>query len=166
MNSYLKRTQQALVHTHHCPSIVEFPAVIWCTKESDQLSLGEEFVPVLHNLMCSANQVHVMLLEETRNNVRPKSEGNTTVILAPPSDVLVRIRPEQVTEEAAVRNLVASASSARPLKSVELLRQSCRGGLTYIRGTHNTPYLLHGVEIWTQPAMHGEDLLVDDCCNG
>ena len=38
--------------------------------------------------------------------------------------------------------------------------------MAYIRGTHDTPYLLHGVEVRTQAAMHGEDLLVDDCCNG
>lgn len=33
---------------------------------------------------------------------------------------------------------------------------------TYISWTHHTANLLHGVEIRTQPSVHGEDLLVDN----
>lgn len=31
-----------------------------------------------------------------------------------------------------------------------------------IGGTHDTPYLLHTLEIWAEPSMHGEYLFVDD----
>lgn len=34
--------------------------------------------------------------------------------------------------------------------------------LTYISGTHDTPNLLHGIEIRAQTSVHGEDLLVDN----
>jgi len=43
--------------------------------------------------MCSADKIHVVLLQEARNNVRPESERDTTIILTPASDVLVWIRP-------------------------------------------------------------------------
>jgi hypothetical protein len=38
--------------------------------------------------------------------------------------------------------------------------------LTHIGGSHDAPNLLHGVEIWAETAVHGEDLLVDDGGNG
>jgi hypothetical protein len=33
---------------------------------------------------------------------------------------------------------------------------------TYIGRSHHAPNLLHGVEVWAETAVHGEDLLVDD----
>lgn len=38
--------------------------------------------------------------------------------------------------------------------------------LTHIGRSHDTPNLLHGVEIRAQTAVHGEDLLVDDGGDG
>ena len=38
--------------------------------------------------------------------------------------------------------------------------------LTHIGGSHHAPNLLHGVEIWAETAVHGEDLLVDDGSDG
>ena len=37
--------------------------------------------------------------------------------------------------------------------------------VTYICWAHDATYLLHGIQIWTQPTMHGEDLLIDDSCD-
>jgi hypothetical protein len=39
-------------------------------------------------------------------------------------------------------------------------------GETYVGWAHNPTYLLHGVEIGTQTTVHGEDLLVNDGCDG
>lgn len=36
----------------------------------------------------------------------------------------------------------------------------------YISWTHDAANLLHGVEIRTQSTVHGEDLLVNDGCDG
>jgi len=55
--------------------------------------------------MSPAYQIHVVFLQEPGNHVRAEGEGDTTVILAPTSNVLVRIRPQQVAEEAAIGNL-------------------------------------------------------------
>jgi hypothetical protein len=37
---------------------------------------------------------------------------------------------------------------------------------TYICGTHDTPYLLHGVEVWAQATVHGEDFFINDGRDG
>ena len=37
---------------------------------------------------------------------------------------------------------------------------------TYVRGPHDTPDLLHRVEVRAETAVHGEDLLVDDSGDG
>lgn len=37
---------------------------------------------------------------------------------------------------------------------------------TYVSGSHDTTNLLHGVQIWAKASVHGENLLVDDCCDG
>ena len=59
--------------------------------------------------MCTADQVHVMFLQEARNNIRTEGEGYTAVVLAPAGNVLVGIRPQKIAEKAAVGDLDASA---------------------------------------------------------
>ena len=70
----LEGTQQALVDTHHGTGIVEFSTVVRCAEQSNQLTLRKEFVTILNNLVSSADEIHIVLLQESRNNVRPKSE--------------------------------------------------------------------------------------------
>jgi hypothetical protein len=41
-----------------------------------------------------------MCLEELHNHVRAEDVGYATVILSPPDDVLVRVRPQKIAEEA------------------------------------------------------------------
>lgn len=55
--------------------------------------------------MSTADQVHVVLLQEARYDIWTKGEGDTTVVFAPSSDVLIRVRPEQIAEETAVGDL-------------------------------------------------------------
>jgi len=38
--------------------------------------------------------------------------------------------------------------------------------VAYISGSHDSPDLLHGVEIGAQTTVHGEDLLINDGSNG
>ena len=49
--------------------------------------------------MSSADQIHVVFLQEPRDNIGTKREGNTTVVLTPAGDILVGIRPEQVAKK-------------------------------------------------------------------
>lgn len=55
--------------------------------------------------MGTTDQVHVVLLQESRDNVGAKSKRDTSVIFAPPSDILIGVGPQQVTEKTAVGNL-------------------------------------------------------------
>jgi hypothetical protein len=60
--AYLEGAEQALVDTHHGSGIVEFAAVVRCTKQRNKLALREELVAVLHDLMGATDEVHVVLL--------------------------------------------------------------------------------------------------------
>ena len=55
--------------------------------------------------MCAADEVHVVLLQETRDDIRSKGEGDTTVVFAPASNILVGIGPQEIAKETAVGNL-------------------------------------------------------------
>ncbi|CDK26665.1 unnamed protein product [Kuraishia capsulata CBS 1993] len=79
-----------------------------------------------------------MLLQESRYHVGAKSERHTSVVLAPPCDVLVWIRPQQVAEQSHIWDIGRS---------------------------HHPSNLLHCVEIRTESSMHGKDLFVDDGSN-
>lgn len=59
--TYLERTQQTLIHTHHSSCIVKLSTVVRRAEQCHQLSLGEEFVPIFHDLMGSADEIHIML---------------------------------------------------------------------------------------------------------
>lgn len=65
MHPYLERTEQTFVHAHHGTGIVELPTVVRRTEKRHELSFREEFVSVLDNLMRSAYEVHVVLLQES-----------------------------------------------------------------------------------------------------
>ena len=89
--------------------------------------------------MCTADQIDVVLFGECRNNLLTEGKGDTSVIFTPSLDVLIWIGPEQVTKESCIRNIC---------------------------GSHYTLDLLKGAELWTEPTMHAEDLLIDNGCNG
>lgn len=82
------------------------------------MTLGEELVAIFHNLVSTANQVHVVFLQETRHNVGPECETDTSVVLAPAGDILVGIRPQQIAKETAVRDLYKLAGRARGTDNV------------------------------------------------
>jgi len=131
----LEGAKQGIVYAHHRTGIVELSAIVRCREQRHQLSFREELVAILHNLMSSTDEVHVVFLQEPGNDVRSKSEGNSSIVLAPAGDVLVRIRPQEITEKTRIRN---------------------------IRRSHDTSDLLHALEVRTQTSMHSKDFLVDD----
>ena len=68
-------------------------------EERDELSLGEEFISILDDLMCSTNEIHVVFLQETRNDVGTESKRNSTIVLGPSSDFLIGIRPQKIAKQ-------------------------------------------------------------------
>ena len=71
--------------------------------------------------MGSTNEVHIMFVEEFCDHIRTKSEGDSTVVLAPAQDILIWVSPQQVAQEALVR---------------------------HISGAHDPSHLLHRLEVW------------------
>lgn len=63
-STHLERTKEAFVNAHHCAGVVEFSAVIRCAEQRHELPLGEEFITILDDLVRTAYQVHVVLLQE------------------------------------------------------------------------------------------------------
>jgi hypothetical protein len=107
-STYLERAQQTLIDAHHRTRVVELSAVVWRTEKCDELTLREELVAVFYDLVSTADEIHVVLLQETRHDVGTEGKANTSVVLAPPSDVLVGVGPQQIAEETAVGNLDSS----------------------------------------------------------
>lgn len=73
------------------------------------------------HLMSPTNKVHVMFVEELCDHIGTKSEGDATVVLAPAQHVFVWVGPQQVAQEALVRD---------------------------VSGAHDPSDLLHGLEVW------------------
>ena len=76
-----------------------------------------------------------MLFQEPTHDVGPERVTNAAVVLTPALQVLFRIRPQKVAEQA---------------------------DLGDVCGPHNTADLVHALEVRAQPAVHGQDLLVND----
>ena len=159
--TYLERTQQTLVDAHHGTCIVKFTAVVGCTEQCYELALGEEFVTIFYNLMRTADEVHVVLLQEARNYIWTKGKADTSIVLAPSGNVLVWVGPKEIAEKTAVGNLSWLARVLYRDSHVD-----CDMDLTHIGGSHDAPNLLHRVEIGAQAAVHGEDLLINDGGDG
>lgn len=77
--THLERAQQCVVDAHHRTRIVKLSAVIRGREQGDQLPFCEEFVTVFHDLVGAANQVHVVLCEESRDDVATERETGKKV---------------------------------------------------------------------------------------
>lgn len=137
--SFLRRLQdlegahQSIVDTHHGASVVELTTVVGCREDGDQLSSGKELVTILNHLVGTANQVQIVSAQELSNHIFSKSEGHTSVILTPADNIFIRVRPQQITEQASVRNISRS---------------------------HNSFYQIHILQLRTQTSMHAQNLLL------
>ena len=122
----LERAEQALIDAHHSACVVEFAAVVRCREERNELPLGEELVPIFDDLVRTADQIHVVLLQKAGHDIRPECERDTAIVFAPPSDVLVWVRPQQVAQQTAVRNLpnVSLTNTSRAMSSKSNVRLS------------------------------------------
>lgn len=98
----LERAHQRLVDGHHSTSVVEFAAVVGCRKQSDQLPLGKELVAILDNLVGSADEVHVVTVQEFGDYVGTESETDSTVVFTPTYNILVGVRPKQVANQTGI----------------------------------------------------------------
>jgi len=87
----LKRAHQGLINAHHSPTIVKLSAIVGGTENGNQLPLGKELVPILYDLMSSANEIKVVLAQELLSDVSTECERHPTIVVTPPTDHLLRI---------------------------------------------------------------------------
>lgn len=85
--------------------------------------------------MGSADQIHVVFMEEFGDYFGAKSEADSSIVLAPAHRVLIGVRPQQVAQESLIG---------------------------HVSGPHDSPDLLHALEIGAEASVTAEDLLVND----
>lgn len=89
--------------------------------------------------MGPADKVEVLLCKELRDLVRAESVGNSPVVHAPAVDITARVRPEEVAEQASVRD---------------------------VGGSGEATDLVKGGKVGREAAVHAEDLIVNEGGNG
>ncbi|TVU49178.1 hypothetical protein EJB05_00474, partial [Eragrostis curvula] len=120
----LERTRQGLVNAQHSPGIVELAAVIRRREHGHELSIGEELVPILHDLVRPADEVQVMFLKKLGDLVRPKRAGHSPLARTPSCNSFSRIRPEQIAQEAMVGHVDWSLNAANLIETFQVGGQS------------------------------------------
>lgn len=62
--THLKGAHESLIDAHHGAGVVKLPAVVGGREQGDQLTLGKEFIAVLHDLkgyeQCSVTYHHIV----------------------------------------------------------------------------------------------------------
>jgi hypothetical protein len=132
---YLEAAHQCFVNGHHGTGIVELTTIVWGTEHCDKLSLSKELIAILHYLVCTNDEVHIVFLQEAGHDIRPEDERHTTIILSPASNVLVWICPEEVANHSCV---------------------------WHISGTNKTSDLVEVGDFWRKTSMHAHDFLVNE----
>ncbi len=69
-------------------------------------------------LVGSADEVQVVAVEELADHIGPKGERDTAVVFSPALDVLVWVRPQQITQEAWREKYTVLTTSCFPLNAV------------------------------------------------
>lgn len=106
--------------------------------------------------MGSADKIHIVLRKEPRDDVWPESERYTTVVLTPPRDILIGIRPQQVAKKTTIRNLYIT------YQLLTAREMSLQQTTTHICWAHDPTDLFHRIQVRAKTTVHGEDLLVDN----
>jgi hypothetical protein len=128
--TYLEGAEQALIHAHHGTGIVELAAVVGGAEQRDELALGEELVTILDDLVGTADEVHVVFLQEARDDIWAEREGDTAIVLGPAGDVLVGVRPQEIAEEAAVGDLATTRQQLETRRQAEPIPHTSVGRMT------------------------------------
>lgn len=110
-------------------------------------------------------------MQELLHHVRPEGEGDAALVVAPPRDVFVWVRPEQVAKQsctgAAWGSLALFPTGVGVAGTQRRAQLACsavqeRTGVWDVRWAHDAADLLHRVEVRREPAVHAKNLLVDD----
>ena len=100
----LEGAGEIVFHPHHSCTVIELSAVVGGREKGNQLLFGKEFIPVLHHLMRTADQVQLVLAQEVRNHLFPEHIAHPPLRLSPQPGRWLRVCPQQVAEEASIGN--------------------------------------------------------------
>ena len=101
----LEGADQVFVDAHQGTRVVELSTVVGCGEDGDQLPFCEEFVALLDHLMGAADQVEVVLLAKDLHVVWSEGKGHSSFVLSPSLRIFVRIRPQQIAQQARIRHI-------------------------------------------------------------
>mmetsp|Transcript_76524 Transcript_76524/g.211821 ORF Transcript_76524/g.211821 Transcript_76524/m.211821 type:complete len:353 (-) Transcript_76524:157-1215(-) len=136
---YLELAVEVLVQLQDGRHVAAAVAVVGRRPDRHQRVAEHPLEALHHQLVRAADEVQVVALEEGSNHVRTKGERHAAVVLAPAHDVLVRVGPQQVAQQARVG---------------------------HVRGPHDALDLVHRGQLGRQAAVHAKDLLVHDGRDG
>lgn len=85
--------------------------------------------------MGTTDEIQIMPIQELRHNIFPERERDTAIVLPPAVNILIRIAPKQIAQQACVR---------------------------HIRRSNDALDLIKTRQLRTQPPMRAKDLFVDD----
>ena len=112
--------------------------------------------------MASNNEIHIVFLQPSRDNIGAKREADTSVIFRPSGNIFIWVAPKQVTEKTTVRYLgsIMSQQAGQRERWMELVV-----ALSHICWPHDAANLFHRVQIRTKSPMAAKYLLVHDSGN-
>ena len=157
-----RATMQAInftVNGHRHTGIVELTAIVWSAEDNDHLLLGAELVIIFDNLMRSYHQVHVLLLQEACDHVRPEGERDAAVVLCPAGDVHVEVAPEQVVDDAGVGDVQRAPQASDLVHDANLGREAA-----YWEAVEDVTELLPRLDVIAALAFVVEAVEVHDRC--
>ena len=104
------------------------------------MSISKKLISILDHLMCSTNEIQILLLQERVDDILSEDVAHASVIQSPTRRQLVlRIGPENVAQKAIVGN------DAGTLDLLDLGQRS---------------------EVWRQSTMHADDAIIDQGGDG
>lgn len=85
-----------MVDAHEGTGIVELSAIVWGREDGNELPVSEELVAIFDDLVGPANEIEIVFLQELGDLIGAESVGDAPIILAPATDFVVGIGPEEV----------------------------------------------------------------------
>lgn len=129
-----KTASKVLSNLHETSIIFEHPAVIGCTEYRDQLSVCKKLVAVVHDQVTPAHQIDFIFLAEFFYDLLIEGETDPSLILLPFSWLLLGVTPQDITQEAGVRDV---------------------GGPLYVQ------YLLRKSQFWRETSVHTKNFVLN-----
>ena len=96
---------QFVVDCHHRGVVVKLATVVRRGEHRHKLATREEAVPPLHHLVRTHDEVHVHHVQEIVHDVFTKQVAHAAVALQEALHVVLRISPQQITQDATVRHI-------------------------------------------------------------